>query len=153
MLLCKRPRLLKVHICHSNEEGKVKKILCNIAISLFTLEQGSSIILSLATENYINTGPDFALSLNSLNMPFELSTWWWSHNCCRSTSQRRPIAFTWLWRPLAYNEPVWDDLCFVTWCVIMLFIIRWVKRCHKRMRMFSSNTQTVECWIQIMLNW
>ena len=60
------------------------------------------------------------------------------------------IEIWWLWRPLEYSElivmfkkPVWDDLSFVTWHVILLEVAirRWVHCGHKGMDIVSNNTQ------------
>ncbi len=44
-----------------------------------------------------------------------------------------------------FKKPVWDDLSFVTWCIILLEVV--IRRCvhcsHKGMDMVSNNTQTV----------
>ncbi len=42
-----------------------------------------------------------------------------------------------------FKKPVWDDLSFVTWCVILLEVAirRWVYCSHKGMDMISNNTQ------------
>ncbi len=60
------------------------------------------------------------------------------------------IEIWWLWRPFKYNElivmfkkPVWDDLSFLTWHVILLEVAttRWVHYGHKGRDMVSINTQ------------
>ncbi len=42
-----------------------------------------------------------------------------------------------------FKKPVWDDLSFVTWCIILLEVA--IRRCvhcsHKGMNVFSNNTQ------------
>lgn len=44
-----------------------------------------------------------------------------------------------------YKRPVWDDLSFVTWCIIQLQAAtrRWLHCGYKGTDMFSNNTQTV----------
>ncbi len=46
------------------------------------------------------------------------------------------------------KKPVWDDLSFVTWCIILLEVVirRWEHCSHKGMDMVSNNTQ-VDCGI------
>ncbi len=41
-----------------------------------------------------------------------------------------------------FKKPVWDDLSFVTWCIILqeVAIRRWVHCSHKGMDMVSNNT-------------
>ncbi len=60
------------------------------------------------------------------------------------------IEIWWLWRPfeeseliVIFKKPVWDDLSFVTWCIILLEVAfrRWVHCSHKGMDMVSNNTQ------------
>ncbi len=45
-----------------------------------------------------------------------------------------------------FKKPVWDDLSFVTWCIILLEVAikRWMHFSHKGMDMVSNNTQ-VSC--------
>ena len=54
-----------------------------------------------------------------------------AHLCCKSPVLPHPTGVRLdsdvVWRPLKYTEltvmfmkPVWDDFCFVTWCIIML---------------------------------
>ncbi len=42
-----------------------------------------------------------------------------------------------------FKKPVWDDLSFVTWCIILLEVAirRWIHCSHKGMYMVSNNTQ------------
>lgn len=43
-----------------------------------------------------------------------------------------------------FKKPVWEDFCFVTWCIIILEITiwRWVNCGHKGMHMVVSNKKT-----------
>ncbi len=68
------------------------------------------------------------------------------------------IKIWWLWRPFELSElifmfkkPVWDDLSFVTWCIILLEVMlschqKMVHCSHKGMDMVSNNTQ-VDCGV------
>ncbi len=69
------------------------------------------------------------------------------------------IEIWWLWRPfeeseliVMFKKPVWDDLSFVTWCIILLEVS--IRRClycsHKGMDI--NNTQ-VDCGVWTMLSW
>ncbi len=42
-----------------------------------------------------------------------------------------------------FKKPVWDNLCFVTWCIILLEVAirRWVHCSYNGMDMVSNNTQ------------
>ncbi len=42
-----------------------------------------------------------------------------------------------------FKKPVWDDLSFVKWCIILLEVAirRWVHCSYKGMDMISNNTQ------------
>lgn len=60
------------------------------------------------------------------------------------------IEIKWLWRSFEYSKltdmfqkPAWDDMNFVTWCVILLeaAIGKWRLRGHKDMDTVSNNTQ------------
>ncbi len=85
-----------------------------------------------------------------------------SRSCCRFvgctsmmwisrsfTSQRCSTEIWTLWRPFEFSElhvmfkkPVWDDLSFVTWCVVLLeaSITRWEYSGHKGIDVVSRNT-------------
>ncbi len=84
-----------------------------------------------------------------------------SHSCCRfvgctskmwisrsTTSQRCSIGLRSCdcgghLSIVMFKKPVWDDLSFVTWCIILLEVAirRWVHCSHKGMDMVSNNTQ------------
>ncbi len=46
-----------------------------------------------------------------------------------------------------FKKPVWEDLSFVKWCIILLevFIRRWVHCSHKGMDMAINNTRRLWC--------
>ncbi len=45
-----------------------------------------------------------------------------------------------------FKKPVWDDLIFVTWCIILLEVHQKMVHCsHKGMDMVSNNTQIDWC--------
>lgn len=65
-----------------------------------------------------------------------------------------------VWRPFKYIElivmfklPILDDLCFMTWCVILLEedIRRWVHCGHKEM--VSKLIERVGCGFDTMFSW
>ncbi len=57
------------------------------------------------------------------------------------------------WTHVMFKKPVWDDLSFVTWCIILLEVHQKMVHCsHKGMDMVSNNTQ-VDCGVYTMLNW
>lgn len=53
-----------------------------------------------------------------------------------------------------FMKPVWDNLCFLTWCIIMpeAAVIRWVHCGHKGIFMVSNHTH-ICCCIQMKLDW
>ena len=99
---------------------------------------------------------------------------WYDCNFCRFVSctfianlpfYHIPKVFYWiqircLQRPLKNIElifmsmkPAWDDLCFVTSCVMLDVVLRkWVHCDHGEMHMVSNNTQ-IGCGIQAMIDW
>ncbi len=52
-----------------------------------------------------------------------------------------------------FKKPVWDDLSFVTWCIILLEVHQKMVHCsHKGMDMVSNNTQ-VDCGVKRCSSW